>query len=134
MKSTHTARRFAAAIIAAFMLLGLASCTEANRVNSNLSQEADNFNITRRLEVINARTDTPLFELIGNFSLSNNSDNELVVTVELENGVYKKHYVYLNEYTMYVVEDLSGSDVSPYHYEINVLPQQFQVFELKSEP
>lgn len=134
MKSTHTVRRFAAAIIAAFMLLGLASCTEANRVNSNLSQEADNFNITRRLEVINARTDTPLFELIGNFSLSNNSDNELVVTVELENGVYKKHYVYLNEYTMYVVEDLSGSDVSPYHYEINVLPQQFQVFELKSEP
>lgn len=134
MKRTHTARRFAAAIIAAFMLLGLASCTEANRVNSNLSQEADNFNITRRLEVINARTDTPLFELIGNFSLSNNSDNELVVTVELENGVYKKHYVYLNEYTMYVVEDLSGSDVSPYHYEINVLPQQFQVFELKSEP
>lgn len=134
MKSTHIARRFAAAIIAAFMLLGLASCTEANRVNSNLSQEADNFNITRRLEVINARTDTPLFELIGNFSLSNNSDNELVVTVELENGVYKKHYVYLNEYTMYVVEDLSGSDVSPYHYEINVLPQQFQVFELKSEP
>lgn len=134
MKSTHIARRFAAAIIAAFMLLGLASCTEANRVNSNLSQEADNFNITRRLEVINARTDTPLFELIGNFSLSNNSGNELVVTVELENGVYKKHYVYLNEYTMYVVEDLSGSDVSPYHYEINVLPQQFQVFELKSEP
>lgn len=134
MKRTHTARRFAAAIIVAFMLLGLASCTEANRVNSNLSQEADNFNITRRLEVINARTDTPLFELIGNFSLSNNSDNELVVTVELENGVYKKHYVYLNEYTMYVVEDLSGSDVSPYHYEINVLPQQFQVFELKSEP
>ncbi len=134
MKSTHIDRRFATAIIVAFMLLGLASCTEANRVNSNLSQEADNFNITRRLEVINARTDTPLFELIGNFSLSNNSDNELVVTVELENGVYKKHYVYLNEYTMYVVEDLSGSDVSPYHYEINVLPQQFQVFELKSEP
>lgn len=134
MKRTHTAGRLAAALLALFMLLSLASCTEANRVNSNLSQEADNFNITRRLEVINARTDTPLFELIGNFSLSNNSDNELVVTVELENGIYKKHYVYLNEYTMYVVEDLSGSDVSPYHYEINVLPQQFQTFELKYDP
>lgn len=86
------------------------------------------------MQVINARTDTPLFELIGNFSLSNNSANELVITVELENRTYKKHYVYLNEYTMYVVEDLSGSNVSPYHYEINVLPQQFQVFELISEP
>lgn len=35
---------------------------------------------------------------------------------------------------MYVVEDLSGSDVSPYHYEINVLPEQFQVFDLIHEP
>lgn len=117
-------------IICAF----LSGCTEADRVNYNITQQADNFNVIRRLEVINARTDTPLFELIGNFSLSNNSDNELVVTVELENGTYKKHYIYLNEYTMYIVEDLNGSNVSPYHYEINVLPQQFQTFELVYEP
>ena len=32
---------------------------------------------------------------------------------------------------MYIVEDLTGSDVSPYHYEINVLPEQFKTFELK---
>lgn len=121
-------------VLAGLMLMGLCGCTEANRVNANITQQADNFNVTRRLEVINARTDTPLFELIGNFSLSNNSDNELVITVELENHTYKKHYVYLNEYTMYVVEDLSGSNVSPYHYEINVLPQQFQTFELVYEP
>ena len=66
--------------------------------------------------------------------MSNNSANELVLTVELADGTYKKHYVYLNEYTMYVVEDLSGSDVTPYHYEINVLPQQFQKFELVYKP
>lgn len=116
--------------------LSMSGCTEAARVNHNITQQADNFNVTRRLEVINARTDSPLFELIGNFSLSNNSTNELVITVELEDGTYKKHYVYvyLNEYTMYVVEDLSGSDVSPYHYEINVLPQEFQTFELIYAP
>lgn len=122
------------AVIAVIICVFLSGCTEADRVNQNITQQADNFNVTRRLEVINARTDTPLFELIGNFSLSNNSDNELVITVELENKTYKKHYIYLNEYTMYIVEDLSGSDVSPYHYEINVLPQQFQTFELVYEP
>jgi len=111
-----------------------AGCTTANRVNQNITKEADNFNVTRRLEVINARTDKPLFELIGNFSISNNANNELVITVELKDGTYKKHYVYLNEYTMYVVEDLSGSDVSPYHYEINVLPQQFRTFDLVYKP
>lgn len=127
-------KKLLALVLALVLTCSLSACTEADRVNANINQSADNFNVTRRLEVINARTDTPLFELIGNFSLSNNSANELVVTVELENHTYKKHYVYLNEYTMYVVEDLSGSQVSPYHYEINVLPQQFQVFELVYEP
>ena len=46
-------------------------------------KEADNFNVTRRLEVINARTDKPVFELIGNFAISNNSTNELEITVEV---------------------------------------------------
>ena len=127
-------KKVIAFVLAVLLACSLSACTEAERVNHNINQSADNFNVTRRLQVINARTDTPLFELIGNFSLSNNSDNELVITVELENHTYKKHYVYLNEYTMYVVEDLSGSNVSPYHYEINVLPQQFQTFELIYEP
>lgn len=127
-------KRVIAFVMAVLLACSLSACTEAERVNHNINQSADNFNVTRRLQVINARTDTPLFELIGNFSLSNNSDNELVITVELENHTYKKHYVYLNEYTMYIVEDLSGSNVSPYHYEINVLPQQFQTFELIYEP
>lgn len=118
-------------ILALLAAVSLCSCRESTRVKYNVSKEADNFNVTRRLEVINARSDTPLFELIGNFAISNNSENELEIIVELEDGTYKKHFVYLNEYTMYVVEDLSGSDVSPYHYEINVLPQAFQIFELK---
>lgn len=121
-------------ILTLTLVFTLSSCTEAARVNANINQSADNFNVTRRLEVINARTDTPLFELIGNFSISNNESNELVVTVELEDGTYKKHMIYLNEYTMYVIEDLSGSNVSPYHYEINVLPQTFQTFDLVYEP
>lgn len=119
------------ALAAAVMLAG---CTEADRVNANITQEAQNFNVTRRLSVVNARTDTPMLEIVGNFDISNNDSNELVCTVELPDGTYKKHYIYLNEYTMYIVEDLSGSDVSKYHYEINILPQQLQTFELVYNP
>ena len=36
---------------------------------------------------------------------------------------YQKDLVYLNDYTMYVVEDISGADVDKYHYEINFLPE-----------
>ena len=83
----------------------LTGCTEADKVSSNISQEANNFNVTRRLTVINARTDTVLLELIGTFSLKNNDSNELEVICEVDDGKYQKHFVYLNEYTLYVVED-----------------------------
>ena len=103
--------------------LVLASCSQADRVSANLSKEADQFNVTRRLAVINARTDKPIFELMGAFSISNNMNNELVITVQTGHNEYKKHYVYLNEWTLYVVEDISGANVSPYHYEVNFLPE-----------
>ena len=55
--------------------------------------------------------------------LKNNSDNELEVIIETAAGKYQKDYVYLNNYTMYVVEDISGAEVDKYHYEINFLPE-----------
>lgn len=110
-------------IILILVLIVLCGCTEVNRVSHNIKQQADNFNVTRRISVINARSDKPVFELIGNFSLQNNANNELEIIVEVENGKYKKHFIYLNEWTMYVVEDVSGAYVDKYHYEINYLPE-----------
>lgn len=89
----------------------LCSCTEAERVTYNVQKEADNFNVTRRLSVINARSDKPVLELIGNFSISNNEENELVVTIEVAPNVYKVDYVYLNDWVMYTIEDVSGAYV-----------------------
>ena len=108
-------------VVMAVMLTG---CTEAENVSYNISQEADNFNVTRRLAVINARTDEPVFELIGNFSLKNNTYNELEIICETAPNTYKKHFVYLNEWTIYVVEDVSGAYVDKYKYEVNFLPEQ----------
>lgn len=88
-----------------------------------MQKEADNFNVTRRLSVINARSDKPVLELIGNFSISNNENSELEVTIEVAPNVYKVDYVYLNEWTMYTVEDVSGAYVDKYHYELNFLPE-----------
>lgn len=105
------------------VLCTFAGCSQADRASYNVSREADRFNVTRRLVVINARSDKPIFELVGNFSLSNNLDNELEVTCEVENGKYKKHFIYLNEWTIYSVEDVSGAYVDNYHYEVNYLPE-----------
>lgn len=114
-------------IVVPMLMLAICGCTESSKVSHNISQQADNFNVTRRLAVINARTDEPVFELIGNFSLQNNASNELEIVVETEKGTYKKHFVYLNEWTIYVVEDVSGVYVDKYHYEVNFLPEMFGV-------
>ena len=116
-------------LLAIMILIGcllLTGCTEVNRVSSNLGKEADNFNITRRIIVMNARTDTIMFELVGNFSLQNNSNNELEVICEVGKNLYKKHFIRLNENTLYVVEDVSGAYVDKYHYEVNYIPEMIQ--------
>ena len=109
-------------LICAIMIIGCQR--ESSRVSYNVSKEADNFNVIRRITVFNIRTDTVLMQMTGKFALENNSSRELCVICEVEKGQYQKHFIYLNEYTMYIVEDLSGAEVSPYAYELEFLPQE----------
>lgn len=45
----------------AIMMMSFAGCSQASRVSSNLSQEADNFNDVRQLTVINCLQGDTLF-------------------------------------------------------------------------
>lgn len=109
-------------VIALFLivvcLFCFASCTAAENVNHNLSQAADNFEVCRKITVYNARTDLIVMEMEGYMSLSNNTTNELVVTCKTGEREYKKNYVYLNEYVIYVVEDITGTTTDPHHYKV----------------
>lgn len=105
---------FAFALIASF----LTGCSEADRVNFNISKQADYFESERRITVYNARTDKIIMEAEGYMSISNNTSGELVCTVKTGANEYKKNYIYLNDYTMYVVEDITGTHTDPYHYKI----------------
>mgnify|MGYP000878939218 FL=1 len=113
-------------IIIGGLTLILPGCTEADRVNHNLSKQANYFDCERRVTVYNARTDKVILYIEGYIDISNNTTNELVVTAKTGNETYKKNYVYLNEYTLYVVEDISGTHTDPYHYKVvfdtNVAP------------
>ena len=101
-------------------LLFLTGCgTEASNVNHNLNQAADNFECLRKITVYNARTDLIVMEMEGYMSLNNNSSGELVVTCKTGANEYKKNYVYLNDYVIYVVEDITGTYTDPYHYKVH---------------
>jgi len=115
------------------MVFALGACDQAYRVSSNISTAADNFKVLRRLTVINLRSDTPLFELVGVFSLSDEA-NRLVITVKTGLGDgdnnYKKHFISKGDWVFWDVEDLSGANVSSYRYELNILPEMFLPFSV----
>lgn len=109
-------------VLLALLCIALCGCTQAQKVSQNVSQEADYFNVIRRLTVLNARTDKPLFELVSAFSFTLES-NRIIVVCETGPSEYKKHSIGLNDWTLWVVEDVSGATVSKYHYEVNFLPE-----------
>lgn len=84
------------AVILAIVLIGglLSGCTEAERVNHNLSRQANYFDCERRVTVYNARTDKIILYIEGYIDISNNESSELVVTAKTSKDTYKKNYRY----------------------------------------
>ena len=122
-------------LLLSFLTILLASCTEAGKVSHNISKEADNFNVVRRVAVINTRTDKVEFEVIGRISIYDNTSSKeststLTVVVETDKDKYKKHIVKLTNWNMYVVEDLEGAAVDQYKYEINYMPESILPFKI----
>ena len=108
----------------------LGGCRESGKVSYNVSQEADNFNVIRRVAVINTRTDKIEFEVIGRISVDTNDSDKLVIIVEADKGIYKKHLINMTEWNMYVVEDLEGAKVNEYKYEVNYMPETIIPFTI----
>ena len=113
-------KRMALLLAAIMLIASLAGCMtrEADKVNHNMNVAADNFSCERRITVYNARTDKIILYAEGYMSISNNSSSELVVTCKVGANEYKKNYIYLNDHTLYVVEDITGTHADPYHYLI----------------
>lgn len=121
-----------AVMVALACAFGAAGCTESSKVSYNVSKEADNFNVVRRITVFNIRTDKVLLQMTGTFALQNSSENELEVICELPGERYQKHYIYLNDWTTYIVEDLDESQVDKYSYELNFLPEMVSGVKITS--
>ena len=100
------------------MVTMFSACSEAEKVNYNMSKQAQYFECLRKITVYNARTDKIVLEAEGYMDISNNTTNELVVTCKTGANEYKKNYVYLNEWTIYVVEDITGTYTDTYHYKM----------------
>lgn len=121
-------KKIAALAGAALMTIGLATLSgcsaESDKVSYNISKEADNFNVRRRVAVINTRTDKIEFKVEGLISVDTSNNKKLVVIAEVSKGKYRKHLINMTKNNMYVVEDLTdGTKVNKYKYEVEYMPE-----------
>ncbi|MGT2896264.1 hypothetical protein Javan174_0029 [Streptococcus phage Javan174] len=100
----------------------LAGCRESERVSYNLSKEADNFNVVRKITIINAIKGEVLYQVTGKMSIEQ-GENQLVIIAEDDKGEYKKHFIGLSDNVTYVVEDITGKGVSNTKYTLIFNPE-----------
>ncbi len=122
-KETGFAKKVLVAVMLLVMVFVLAACSESDKVRANLRREADDFNVRRRITVINTRTDKTMMQITGLLSISKDEDEDLNITIEKAPGEFMLNYVHLSKDTTYMVEQIETIEVSKYRYEIILYPE-----------
>ena len=110
-------------VLGASALIGLSACSQADKVSQNVSNDADNFKVERRVVIINTRTDKIEFVAKGLIYVNTEDSKKLVILAKVGKSQYKKDIINLTNNNMYTVEDLSGANVNSYKYEVTWLPE-----------
>jgi len=113
-----------------FVLLSIsvifAGCRSSEKAAHNLDIAAEEFQLVRRIAAINGITDKPLFEIVGSCSIETSGsyvDGAMEILCKNGEDSFSKHFVYLSDNVLIVVEQLEGIDVPQYHYQIVFAPQ-----------
>ncbi len=109
-------------VIALAGITSLSACTEADKQTNDISYKAANFETPRVFTVVNARTDKVIFRITGTFSIQySNGDVDIICKTGLDS--FQKHFVKLNEWTVYIVEDLTGNGGDLYFTKVEYYPE-----------
>lgn len=112
-------------VLLLFAVLFLIGCeSDADIASRNLSQAADQFEVTRRIVFYNGITGDYILVIEGLCSLGNYDDvNELTVTCKTGATEYKKHFLGLSDNVTFFAEQLDPVSVSEYHYRVIFKPE-----------
>lgn len=102
----------------------LSACNEADVVSQNISTAADQFQVNRRIDIINGITDKILLEASGYCSLGNHDQaRELSITCKVGPGEYRKFFAGLSDNVTYTVAQIDPQPVNEYHYKVIWRPE-----------
>lgn len=101
--------------------LALSACSnDAEVVNHNITQDAENFKIPRRIVFVNGITDQYLLSVEGFCNIKDDQSQLEVICKDA--GGYKKHFLGLSDNVTYFAEQITGAAVSDNHYKVVFKP------------
>jgi hypothetical protein len=116
-------KKIAAVVIAIGLMLGATACqSDAKTVSENISKEADQFNVQRKIVVLNTRTNEFMFYAEGKCSVERDNGWLLAVCRHAPDE-YRKHLIGPATDAFPLVEQLAPIDVSRYHTLIVMRPE-----------
>lgn len=115
-------RRVAALVAgAAVAAVALTGCTDADVATHNLSRDADNFKVDRRVVFFNGITDEYLLTIEGRCAITD-QEIQLEVICKVDDDRYKKHFLGLSDNVSYFVEQLEPREASASNYKVVFKP------------
>jgi len=117
-------KKIVLSILAAFLLVAsLGACSsDATTVNGNLSKDADNFKVLRRVVFYNAINDKYILSVEGFCSVDPGDGRRMTVTCKVGNE-YKRDALGSSDNVLWWYEQMDTSAVSPNHYKIIFKPE-----------
>ena len=104
-------------------IIALVGCPrDADVVSRNLSNDADNFKIERRIVFYNGVTDNYILTIEGLCSFDAGDGKKVSVTCKVGDDQYKKHTLGLSDNVTYFSEQIDSKNVSASHYKVTFKP------------
>lgn len=119
---TSPVKRLALLAGVALTLLLSGCSTDADVASRNLSQDADQFRIPRRVVFLNGITDKYILSIEGNCSIQPQA-GQVDVICKLPNGTFLKHSEGLSNNVTWFSQQLTGVDVSTLQYKVVFKPE-----------
>lgn len=126
MSAKRTSVTIAAALGAAALLALTACSSDADNASYNLSREAEQFNIERRITFINGITNDVMLTVQGYCSVETGDSalaGSLEVTCKEGPNSYTKDFLGLSDNVTFITEQLESADVSLYHRKVIIKPE-----------
>src|SRR5690606_2939268 len=105
-----------------FAVLALAACSnDSVVVSQNMTNDAQNFKIFRKITFVNAIRGENLLEVEG-FCNTESNGARLEVLCKTETGEYLKHFLYFSDNVTPVIEQLTPAQASSSQYKFTIKP------------